>query len=239
MNVMKYLKQHYIPGRLMNRSERTKRNYIYIVKRFRNWHVEVHGSNPQIEQMNRQVVEQYMSHLVDRGRKPSTVNKSRAVLLAIWNGAVVTEHHTTPPRHITKLPVEKRTPDAWTLDKADQPVGLMPETIEALQDLAEHPACDETVFGCWTRDRNSDNWPRLTAGLKRILMRAGLPSGERDLWHKIRRTFATQVNAKAGISMAQTLLGHSSPAITERYIDPTQCPENNQAEYLESPVEAA
>ena len=78
----------------------------------------------------------------------------------------------------------------------------------------------------------------LTAGLKRILTRAGLPTSERDLWHKIRRTFATQVNAKAGIAMAQTLLGHSSPAITQRYIDPTQCPENNQAEYLASPEAA-
>jgi integrase len=58
----------------------------------------------------------------------------------------------------------------------------------------------------------------------------------RDLWHKIRRTFATQVHASGGLAMAQTLLGHSSADVTMRYIDPRQAPKNNQADYLGRPT---
>ena len=101
------------------------------------------------------------------------------------------------------------------------------------------PGLDETVFGCWQRDRTSEDWPSLTAGLRRLLNQAGLPSGTRDLWHKIRRTFATQVCGSGGIAVAQSMLGHSSVAVTKRYIDPSQMPDANQADYLTSPLKAS
>lgn len=51
-----------------------------------------------------------------------------------------------------------------------------------------------------------------------ILKRAGLPSDRRCKFHKIRRTTASYYEAAGG--SAQQLLGHSSPVVTKRYIDP-------------------
>jgi integrase len=42
--------------------------------------------------------------------------------------------------------------------------------------------------------------------------------------HKLRRSSATEAARQNGIGAAQTLLGHSSPAMTRRYIDPTKMP---------------
>lgn len=57
-------------------------------------------------------------------------------------------------------------------------------------------------------------WRRMTV----ILKRAGLPSDRRCKFHKIRRTTASYYEAAGG--SAQQLLGHSSPVVTKRYIDP-------------------
>lgn len=65
-------------------------------------------------------------------------------------------------------------------------------------------------------------WPRshtyLWKRLAIILKRAGLPAGRRDKFHKIRRTTASYYEAAGGD--AQTLLDHSSRAVTQRYLDP-------------------
>lgn len=54
--------------------------------------------------------------------------------------------------------------------------------------------------------------------LKIILKRAGLPTGRKDKFHKIRKTTASYYEAAGG--SAQRLLDHSSPAVTRRYLDP-------------------
>jgi integrase len=64
--------------------------------------------------------------------------------------------------------------------------------------------------------------PTLRGHLKRVLTAAGLPAGRRDLFHKIRRTSGTAVFKTAGIGAAQQHLGHSDPATTLAYVDPTQ-----------------
>jgi site-specific recombinase XerD len=65
-------------------------------------------------------------------------------------------------------------------------------------------------------------WPRshtyLWKRLAIILKRAGLPAGRRDKFHKIRRTTASYYEAAGGD--AQTLLDHSSRAVTQKYLDP-------------------
>jgi integrase len=42
--------------------------------------------------------------------------------------------------------------------------------------------------------------------------------------HKLRRSCATAIAAEQGIGAAQSILGHRSMAVTERYIDPTKLP---------------
>jgi integrase len=302
MNVMKFLKKRYIPGKLVGASPLTIESYQSIVRQFNAWHIDVHGRKPQIGRLDRSLLGEYMSHLSKAGKAPSTINKARGHLVALWNWAHIEGLHSEKPSNVAKVKEPKRSPEAWTLEqlgnilksagecegmvgdvpanvlwlaliwtafnsgarvsammsirwddvdlesgwlkiraeyqkhKEDQQVGLMPETIESLQRLAEYPRADETVFGVWRSDRTCHGWKRLNMALRKILKRAGLPHGRRDLWHKIRRTFATQVNASGGLAMAQTLLGHSSADVTMRYIDPRQAPKNNQADYLGRPT---
>jgi integrase len=54
--------------------------------------------------------------------------------------------------------------------------------------------------------------------LKKILVRAGLPSDRKCKFHRIRKTTASFYEAAGG--SAQRLLDHSSPAVTRKYLDP-------------------
>lgn len=80
----------------------------------------------------------------------------------------------------------------------------------ALQQIREPRR--ELVFP-WDR-HPSYLWGRL--GI--ILKRAGLPNDRRCKFHRIRRTTASFYAAAGG--NATTLLDHSSPAVTRRYLDP-------------------
>lgn len=72
----------------------------------------------------------------------------------------------------------------------------------------------------WPYDRTADGWRALRKRYKKILRRAGLPATRRDLFHRLRRTTATQLyNATGGIEAAQRHLGHSDQKVTQRYID--------------------
>lgn len=103
--------------------------------------------------------------------------------------------------------------------RKDMVFDLLPETRAALQTLDPRGRGLATVFGDWPRDRSGRGWRALTKGYRRILDSAGLPGDRRDLWHKLRRTFATLIAAKGGESVAQSLLGHSSIHVTRRYLD--------------------
>jgi len=52
----------------------------------------------------------------------------------------------------------------------------------------------------------------------KICKRAGLPQNRRSKFHRIRKTTASFYQAAGG--SAQSLLDHSSPAVTRRYLDP-------------------
>lgn len=86
------------------------------------------------------------------------------------------------------------------------------ETQAALDAIRGPRKPDDLVFP-WPR-AHSYRWRRLQI----ILERAGLPAGRRDKFHKIRRTTASYYQA-AGHS-AQTLLDHSDPKTTKKYLDP-------------------
>lgn len=86
------------------------------------------------------------------------------------------------------------------------------ETQAALDAIRGGRGPADRVFP-WPRGR-SYLWKRL--GI--ILKRAGLPTTRRDKFHKIRKTTASYY-AAAGHS-AQSLLDHSDPATTKKYLDP-------------------
>jgi len=103
-------------------------------------------------------------------------------------------------------------------DRADQVVQLLPETLAAIQEL--RPQRLDRLFDDWPYDRAEPSWRALTYHYRKILKRAGLRDDRDDLFHKIRRTFATYIAAASGEVMAQQMLGHSHISVTRRYIDP-------------------
>ncbi len=124
-------------------------------------------------------------------------------------------------------------------DSEGQVVKLIPETVELLRKLQGNGK--PGVFDDWPFDRGGDTWPALTKVLKRLLIDAGLRAdmrsvSRRDLWHKIRRTFATACYEKTGdIELVREWLGHSSSEITWRYIDKSKLNRKSQADVLPIP----
>jgi integrase len=83
--------------------------------------------------------------------------------------------------------------------------------------------CQEAL--CAIQSGNSDlvfQWDRsygyLWNIMGKICKRAGLPENRRSKFHRIRKTTASYYQAAGG--SAQSLLDHSSPAVTRRYLDP-------------------
>lgn len=126
-------------------------------------------------------------------------------------------------------------------------ITLMPETAEALRPLVESArrTGQRRIFGDWPFDQRllaKGRAPRaLTGVLRKCIVGAGLATSvaqvsRRDLWHKIRRTFATSVYAKSGdIELVREMLGHSDIKVTWRYIDKTKLNRKTQADLLPRP----
>lgn len=95
---------------------------------------------------------------------------------------------------------------------ADQAYRLHPDTVAALQAIRE------------PRRRMVFTWPHTEVTLYnrygRILKRAGLPSGGKDKFHKLRRTHATMLTDAVGLDDASMAMGHSSVKLTrDHYVD--------------------
>lgn len=112
--------------------------------------------------------------------------------------------------------------------KADQQFSLHPQTVDALKAIWEPER--ELVFP-WLL-----HWQMRYSIFRRILKRAGLPSGRRDLFYRIRRTAATQAEIAMGAGSATALLGHSDPRVARaHYLDTSAMPSRQIAQHLPRP----
>ena len=68
-----------------------------------------------------------------------------------------------------------------------------------------------------------------------ILKRAGLPAARRDMFHKIRRTTASQIAMLAGEFAAVQQLGHRHASTIKKYIDPRFTANHDSARLLPRP----
>lgn len=105
---------------------------------------------------------------------------------------------------------------------SDETFDLLPITIAALKAIG--PGRNKRIFDDWPFDRKQRQWPTLNRWQKRIIVQAGLrPTAaevtKKDLFHKLRRSFATFVAAKAGRQVAKLFLGHSHESVTALYVD--------------------
>jgi len=126
-------------------------------------------------------------------------------------------------------------------DKADQLFTLLPQTIDALRRLRIERLT--RVFEEWPFDRSRmtgqhrrNCYRTLTAHLRALLVQAGLPETSKDLWHKVRRTFVTEIARTAGEAVAQSMAGHSTLAVTKRYIDKRRMELPSAAALLRQPM---
>jgi len=98
--------------------------------------------------------------------------------------------------------------------KVEQRFKVSGQTSDALRRIWEPP---RRLLFPWPSQKTNAAWTKLTG----ILIRAELPHGPRDKYHKIRRTTASHIAKAAGVSVASAVLGHSDVEVTKRYIDPT------------------
>lgn len=115
----------------------------------------------------------------------------------------------------------------------DEPFTLSQQATDALRRIwgpREH------VFGDWPYDWTQHDWKALTKAYRKILTHAGLPTGPRDLFHKLRRTTGTQVRIVAGRDVAAACLRHKDPDTFSRsYDDVRQGGVVSAADYLPRP----
>ncbi len=120
-----------------------------------------------------------------------------------------------------------RAEDAKTAQ--DEMRRVAPDTVLALRRIVEPT---RGLFFPWDRDRTTYD-----RHYDRILKAAGLPGGNRNKTHKMRRTTATWTCQLGGIEAAQQSMGHTSVGMTTKhYIDRTFLPASNYASRFPRPV---
>lgn len=134
--------------------------------------------------------------------------------------------------------------------RTDQFFPLPDDVIAAWRELDVHGRGVLRLGDDWPYDRHgkisgrpaySSGWTTLNAWLRRCLRAAGLvledeSNFRRQLWHKLRRTFATHLAVAKGTEAARRWLGHSSFEVTMRYIDLRFMPSINPVEVLPRPT---
>lgn len=108
-----------------------------------------------------------------------------------------------------------RVPAERMKNSVEQIFFLHDQTIEAIVETL--PPSRELLFP-WPY--KGDYSKSMNRGLRSIVIMAGYTCGKRDLFHKIRRTCATQIALKHGEHVAIQQLGHLSPGTIKSYIDP-------------------
>lgn len=105
---------------------------------------------------------------------------------------------------------------------------LHPDTLAVIDRLPEH---ESGLLFPWPFKRR-----QIWREYRKILKAAGLPTGRRDQFHKLRRTSATHLAAVAGIDAAEQHLGHSTHGLARStYIDPRFMPSVKAADVMPRP----
>jgi integrase len=109
--------------------------------------------------------------------------------------------------------------------RRDMTYRLSPETVDALKHLKAHKT--RLVFH-WPRNRTY-----LWQAFGEVIRHAGLPQVSRQKFHRLRRSVATHLKGMGGDPQSQ--MGHSSAAVTGKYIDPRIYPSAQPCDVLFRP----
>ena len=119
-----------------------------------------------------------------------------------------------------------RVPGKLMKNRRGQSFRLGPDGLAAVMEIWE-PSRD--LLFDWPYDRT---W--FYKQFWRIVEAAGVPKGRKNAGclHKIRRSVGTAAAVAQGVGSAQAILGHSSLAMTERYIDRSKLPGHDYSTVL-------
>ena len=116
-----------------------------------------------------------------------------AMLLVLYDtGLRITATMTLTWTDVNTFNRAVRVPAEVQKQDEEQYLDLADDTWAALLAIRE-PARD-LVFP-WPYDRSQRSWPALNRAYRKILVAAGLPATSKDLFHKVRRTTASQLKA--------------------------------------------
>jgi integrase len=145
------------------------------------------------------------------------------ILVGMSQGARISAQMETPTANWDPERGEILIPGEEQKQREDQTFTLFPSANEALKRLDPIGRGLPTLFADWPYDPDR-RWRILRKHLRKLLVLAGLfekvkDATRRDLFHKFRKTVATEIAIKKGIAAAQMYLGHSSEQVTRGYID--------------------
>ncbi len=112
MTLLAFFEDVYRPRKLFGRSSHTSRLIRYSIDSFG----KTLGHQPTLDDLTDDNVVKHMQRVVDEGKSPSTANKDRAQMLALWRFAVLTGLKQGLP-HVPQLNAPQRVPMAWTKDE--------------------------------------------------------------------------------------------------------------------------
>jgi integrase len=163
---------------------------------------------------------------------PSGLFWTTFVLTLFWTGSRVGAMLRVRPEHFDRRKLLLRVPAEFQKHGADEIYRLPPSIGKLLEAILAYGHTELFPTPNFTR-HGRRAW--LAERYREILERAGLPHGPKDLFHKLRRTTATQITKNKDKQSASTYLGHSSPQVTDAYVDTTQLDSVNVTEALQLP----
>lgn len=155
------------------------------------------------------------------GSVPASLWWPTLILTIYWTGVRISAVMALRVEDVNLQSKTLRFPAEIQKHFSDQVFSIPDDLIELHRKLNPGARGHKCVFDDWPLDRSGLwGWKYLNKTFGAICKDAGLQSDRRGKFHKIRRTFATQVCVSAGKGAAQMLLGHASMNTTERYLDP-------------------
>ncbi|TWU66897.1 site-specific tyrosine recombinase XerD [Crateriforma conspicua] len=196
ISLSELLEIHYIPSRLIGKSQNTLRLYRNTIRKLNRWA----GRDFMVADLNVQTCARYIGDLMASGTlSPHTIEKEATQLRALWNFAYRKRMHTDAPE-IAPVSCPDRIPDAWTRDemvalmKACESAKGMIGKIEASKFW---PALVSLIYDCGERisavmqirrdDIDSQGW---------VTVRGEYRKGKtRDKRYKLRPETVARINA--------------------------------------------
>lgn len=158
-----------------------------------------------------------------------------AVLFIYSLGSRISAAYYCPTANLDLERCEVLLPAAIQKQRRDQRLDLLPGVVYWLRELRLAERRVSTVLGDFPFKIRT-----LRKDYTRLFVEAGLYAKEQDVpkklkFHALRKTLASQLYAAGGMPVACERLGHSSPQVTERYIDPRYKQTLRLAELIKDP----